>query len=1034
MRKRLYLLLAFLWMGVCMLSAQTKNVSGRILSAENDEPIPGATVLVKGTSIGVVSDAHGHFTLKVPESATELIVSFIGMETQEVGIKANLTIRLKPANEKLDEVMVVAYGTAKKSSFTGAAEVIKNEQLEKMNVVSVTKALEGTSPGLQVMGGTGQPGSGAEIRIRGIGSLSSSSAPLYVLNGVVFDGDISSINPDDIESISVLKDAASAALYGARGANGVIMIQTKKGNAEKSTLSVKAVWGFSSRAIPEYSRIGIKDYYETSWEAYRNALVGTGQSMEKASEYAAANLINKQLGGYNNYNIPADKLISADGKVDASARLLYHDNWGDALFRTGLKQDYMLSMSGGSDKTTYYLSLGWLDEEGIMTRTDYQRFTARANINSQFTDWFNLEGNMGYTNDKSNQMMQAAGTYAINPFFYSRMIAPIFPIYKRDEQGNYTLDSEGNKVFDYGEKRPFNGRTNNLATLIHDAVWNQTDNFNINVTAGTKFLRNFTFKVSGSADILNRRYTKMYNNKFGDAANVGGRGKVEALRIESLTFNQILNFNKELGLHNVSAMVGHESYRYVEKSVFVQRTGFPLEMSNDLVFGAQLEDGSSQTDEHAIEGWFGQVGYDYANRYYISGSYRRDGSSRFYKDSRWGDFWSVGASWRISQEAFMKNAKWMDNLKLKVSYGVQGNDNILDENENPYYYAWQNFFEPYPNHDFGGVIHSTTGNRDLHWEKNSNFNVGLEFGFLNRIRGEVDYFIRKGEDMLYAVPVPYSTGLPSIVQNAASMDNKGIELQLSFDILKERAFKWTLDLNLTHYKNKLTKLTQDEVWVSTKKWVEGGSIYDFWLMKWAGVDAENGDELWWYKNGDAWEKTNDYSLASKDPKSKQYVGSAIPKVYGGFTNNFSWKGLNLSVFFSYSVGGKMYDSNYQRLMHAGSLGHAWHKDILKRWRKPGDVTDVPRIEKGNRNISKSSNRFLKDASYLSLRNINLSYTLPAEWSSRVGMSSVKVFVSGDNLVTFTKLKGMDPTQAFSGVSDNTYVPNRVVSVGLNINF
>ena len=1034
MRKRLYLLLAFLWMGVCMLSAQTKNVSGRILSAENDEPIPGATVLVKGTSIGVVSDAHGHFTLKVPESATELIVSFMGMETQEVGIKANLTIRLKSANKKLDEVMVVAYGTAKKSSFTGAAEVIKNEQLEKMNVVSVTKALEGTSPGLQVMGGTGQPGSGAEIRIRGIGSLSSSSAPLYVLNGVVFDGDISSINPDDIESISVLKDAASAALYGARGANGVIMIQTKKGNAEKSTLSVKAVWGFSSRAIPEYSRIGIKDYYETSWEAYRNALVGTGQSMEKASEYAAANLINKQLGGYNNYNIPADKLIGADGKVDASARLLYHDNWGDALFRTGLKQDYMLSMSGGSDKTTYYLSLGWLDEEGIMTRTDYQRFTARANINSQFTDWFNLEGNMGYTNDKSNQMMQAKGTYAINPFFYSRMIAPIFPIYKRDEQGNYILDSEGNKVFDYGEKRPFNGRTNNLATLIHDAVWNQTDNFNINVTAGTKFLRNFTFKVSGSADILNRRYTKMYNNKFGDAANVRGRGSVEALRIESLTFNQILNFNKELGLHNVSAMVGHESYRYVEKSVFAQRTGFPLEMSNDLVFGAQLEDGSSQTDEHAIEGWFGQVGYDYANRYYISGSYRRDGSSRFYKDSRWGDFWSVGASWRISQEAFMKNAKWMDNLKLKVSYGVQGNDNILDENKDPYYYAWQNFFEPYPNHDFGGVIHSTTGNRDLHWEKNTNFNVGLEFSFLNRIRGEVDYFIRKGEDMLYAVPVPYSTGLPSIVQNAASMDNKGIELQLSFDILKERAFKWTLDLNLTHYKNKLTKLTQDEVWVSTKKWVEGGSIYDFWLMKWAGVDAENGDELWWYKNGDAWEKTNDYSLASKDPKSKQYVGSAIPKVYGGFTNNFSWKGLNLSVFFSYSVGGKMYDSNYQRLMHAGSLGHAWHKDILKRWRKPGDVTDVPRIEKGNRNISKSSNRFLKDASYLSLRNINLSYTLPAEWSSRVGMSSVKVFVSGDNLVTFTKLKGMDPTQAFSGVSDNTYVPNRVVSVGLNINF
>lgn len=1033
MKNKLLLLLTCLLVGVGLLNAQTKSISGRVLSAENDEPIAGAAILVKGTSIGVASDAEGRFTLNVPVSATTLVVSFMGMETLEVGIKADQTIRLKSANKKLDEVMVVAYGTAKKSSFTGAAEVIKNEQLEKMNVVSVTKALEGTSPGLQVMGGTGQPGSGASIRIRGIGSLSSSSAPLYVLNGAVFDGDISAINPDDIESISVLKDAASAALYGARGANGVIMIQTKKGSAEKSTLSVKAVWGFSSRAIPEYSRIGVKDYYETAWEAYRNALIAAGNSPEESAAYAAANLINKQLGGYNNYNVAADKLIGVDGKLDPSAQLLYHDDWEDALFHTGLKQDYMLSMSGGSGKTTYYLSLGWLDEEGIMTSTDYQRFTARANISNQFTDWFNLEGNLGYTNNKSNYMMQAEGTYAINPFYYSRMIAPIFPIYKRDEQGNYILDEVGEKVFDYGETRPFNGRTNNLASLIHDAVNNQTDNFNINITAGTKFLRDFTFKVSGSADIVNRRYNSMYNNEFGDAANVGGRAVVEALRMESLTFNQILNFNKEIGLHNVAAMVGHESYRYTEKNVYARRTGFPLAMSGDLAFGAQLEDGNSKTDEYAVEGWFGQLSYDFDNRYYISGSYRRDGSSRFYKDSRWGNFWSVGASWRISQESFMKNIGWIDNLKLKVSYGVQGNDNILvDDFAN--YYAWQNFFEAYANHDYAGAIHSTLGNMDLHWEENSNFNVGLEFGFLNRIRGEVDYFIRKGEDMLYAVPVPFSTGLSSMTQNAASMDNKGVELQLSFDIFKESAFKWTLDFNLTHYKNELTKLTQEEVWNGTKKWVEGGSIYDFWLVKWAGVDPENGDELWWYKNNDTWEKTNDYSLVSKDPKNKQHVGSAIPKVYGGFTNNFSWKGLNLSVFFSYSAGGKMYDSNYQLLMHAGDLGNAWHKDIMKRWRNPGDVTDVPRVEKGSRDIGRSSDRFLKNASYLSLRNINLSYTLPVEWSRRMKMSSVKVFVSGDNLVTFTKLKGMDPTQAFSGVSDNTYVPNRVVSVGLNINF
>ncbi len=1034
MKKNLILLLAAFFLEVGLLSAQIRNISGFVVSLNDGEPIAGATVLVKGTTIGTATGNDGSFTLKnVPSSSKTLVVSFIGMETVEVGIKQNITIRMKPDNKKLDEVMVVAYGTTKKSSFTGAAQVIKNEQLEKMNVVSVTKALEGTSPGLQVMAGSGQPGSGASIRIRGIGSLNSSSEPLYVLNGAVFDGDISSINPDDIESISVLKDASSAALYGARGANGVVMIQTKRGS-EKSSLSVKAVWGFSSRAIPEYSRLGEKDYYETAWESYRNGLIANGESIEDASKIASEKLIAKQLGDYNSYDVPANELISTDGKLNPKAHLLYHDDWGDELFRTGLKQDYMLSMSGGSKETTYYLSLGWLDEEGIMMQTDYQRFTARANVTSKFSDWFNLEGNIGYSNNKTSNMMRESGNYAINPFYYSRMIAPIFPIYKRDDKGEYLLDDAGERIYDYGEKRPFNGRTNNVATLMNDIVGNQSDNFNINITAGTTFLRDFTFKVSGNADILNRRSTQMYNNKFGDAANVGGRGNIESFRSESLTFNQLLNYNKEIGLHHIAAMLGHESYRYVTKLVFAQRTGFSLDITPDLAFGAILEDGNSKTDEYAVEGWFGQVSYDFDNRYYLSGSYRRDGSSRFAKDSRWGNFWSVGASWRISQEAFMSQGDWLDNLKLKVSYGVQGNDKILDADGYPMYYAWQNFFDSYANYDYSGAIHSRLGNKDLHWEKNSNFNVGLEFGFKNRIRGEIDYFIRKGDDMLFDVPIPYSTGLSAMMQNAAAMTNKGVELQLGFDIFKESAFTWTLDLNLTHYKNELTKLSQEEIWNGSKKWVEGGSIYDFWLIKSAGVDPQTGDELFWYDNDGVWEKTNDYSVVSSDPKHKQYVGSSIPKIYGGFTNSFSWKGLNLSVFFSYSVGGKMLDANYRMLMHPGSLGTAWHKDILKRWRKPGDITDVPRVEKGNTNISRSTDRFLKKASYLSLRNINLSYNLPHEWISRLRMSSVKIFVSGDNLLTFTKLKGMDPTQAFSGVSDNKYVPNRVVSVGLNINF
>ena len=1035
MKKQLMLLWVGLFVGIGLLSAQTTKVTGFVLSQEDGQPIIGATILVKGTSVGTATDAHGKFTLtNIPATAKVLVVSFIGMETVEVAIEPTLTVRLRPDAKQLDEVMVVAYGTTKKSSFTGAAQVIKNDQIEKMNVVSVTKALEGTSPGLQVMGGSGQPGSGASIRIRGIGSLNSSSAPLYVLNGAVFDGDISSINPDDIESISVLKDAASAALYGARGANGVVMIQTKKGNINRSTLNVKAVWGFSSRALPEYDRVGVADYYELAWEAFRNGLVAGGSSMEQAAATASSTLIAKQLGGYNNYNVPNDQLIGTDGKLNPNAELLYRDDWGKVLFNTALKQDYMLSLSGGADKTTYYLSLGWLDEEGIMTATDYQRFSARANVTSEFADWFTLEGNVGYTNNKTTNMMQAEGTYAINPFYYSRNIAPIFPVWERNTDGSFKLDEKGERIYDYGRSRPFAGNTNNLATLRHDIKGNHSDNFNINIAAGTKFLRDFTFKVTGSADMLNRRYTSIYNDKFGDAANVKGRGQIESSRSESLTFNQILNYTKEIGKHNIAAMVGHESYRYIYKTVYAQKTGFELGTTPDLALGTIIVQGNSKSDEYAVEGWLGQLNYNYADRYYLSGSYRRDGSSRFYKDSRWGNFWSVGASWRINQEKFMQNMAWTDNLKFKVSYGVQGNDNMLDADGYSIYYGWQNFFESYPNHDMAGAFHSKLENLQLQWEKNSNLNIGLEFGLFNRVRGELNYFIRKGEDMLFDVPVPQSTGISSKTQNAASMDNKGIEFQVGVDIFKETTFKWTLDLNLTHYKNKITKLTQDEVWKGTKKWVEGRSIYDFCLIKFAGVDPENGDELYWYQNDGVWEKTNSYSKASADPDNKQWCGSTIPNLYGGFTNNFSWKGINLSVFFSYSIGGKMYDSNYQSLMHAGSLGNAWHKDILKRWQNPGDVTDVPRIEKGNAQIAKTSDRFLKNASYLSLRNINLSYNLPQVWINRIGLSSARVFVSGDNLVTFTKLKGMDPTQAFSGVSDNTYVPNRIVSVGLNVNF
>ncbi|BDX38749.1 SusC/RagA family TonB-linked outer membrane protein [Tenuifilaceae bacterium CYCD] len=1037
-----------LFVGLQFVQAQTVRITGTVTSSEDGMPLPGVSVVVKGTTVGGATDANGKYELNVPTNAQTLSVSYIGYVAQDLEIagRAVIDIVMVPETKQIDEVIVVAYGTAKKSSYTGSAGTVKKEQLEKIQAVNFSKALEGAVAGVQVTGGTGQPGSTATIRIRGVGSVNASNDPLYVVDGAAYDGDINAIPNEDIESISVLKDAAAAALYGARGANGVIMVTTKKGKAGKNQVIAKVNYGVTSRAIPEYDRVSTNQWVEKQWEATRNyAMRAGGMSAAAAAAYASPRLVGTVFGGYNPYstNVANADLVGADGKLNSAAKLLYHDDWNDALSQNGVRQDYVVSFSGGDDATTYYGSVNYLNEEGHVKWSGYERFAGRVGISSKLKKWLKVEANVsGNTSNQDNFL--AEGTYTTNPFYYGRMMGPIYPIYQRDTDGNIIYLADGSPRYDIGDggkshiyawtghKRPYAPNSNLILTLPLDDRSNVKNQISARFSGEFYFLKNFTFKVTGSTDMNNNYYTTYQNNKYGDAESVEGRSTKEIYMTKSYTFNQVLTYNKEFGDHNVTAMVGHENYGLKINDLYATRTGFKIS-TTELVAGATAEGSSSYQDEYTLEGYFGQLSYSFADKYFLSGSYRLDGSSRFAKDSRWGSFWSLGATWKLIKEDFLANYEWLNDLKLQVSYGEQGNDAIGT------YYGYQSLFsiDDRNNGTLNGAWYSQLPNENLEWEKNGNFNSGVSFSALNsRVRGSVEFFIRQSSNLLFQVPIPQSSGISSKWENIGTMKNTGVEIQLGGDVVKNDNFTWSMDLNMTHYKNEITKMPKDangdyqEMVSGTKKLAVGHSIYDFWLRDYAGVDEANGNALYYYDMADGTKgTTNDRNLASY-----YYCGSAIPDIYGGYTNTFKFYGFDASIFVSYQFGGKFYDGNYAGLMHTGNRGTHWHKDIMKSWTETNTKTNVPRVDYNNSNQSIASSRWLTDATFISLRNVTLGYTFSKNLLDKVGIASVRVYASGDNLGLSSKRKGMDPQQAMNGTADYTYVPTRTISFGLNLTF
>lgn len=1043
--KRLFSFMMVMFL-ISMSALASKTVTGRVVSASDNEPLIGASVQAIGSNQGTGTDVNGEFSLTVNDNVKQLRVSYVGYQEQIVAVASNLTIALVEEDLTLDEVMVVAYGTTKKTSFTGSAQAVNNKKIETRPITSATKALEGNVGGIQIGGSSGQPGAAPVIRIRGFGSINADQNPLYVVDGIPYDGNLSDINPNDIESMTVLKDASASALYGARGANGVIMIQTKKGAEGKTNVTWRSTVGWSNRATKRYDNVDQKEMVQLTYEALRNqAHFANGNSWAASEEIARATL-GKQLGGelynpFKNYTW-ANIIDPATGQVRADAQSVWNEDWLDAVTRkNAFRHEHVFSVNGGTAKTKYMFSLGYLKENGILKTTSFERYSARANVDSQIKDWFSANINTSLAHSTSN-FSDYDDTATSNPWYTAQFINPLFPVYLKDAQGNSVYDGDGNIQYDWGENAQRPGNLNDfssLGMLLLDKAYNKRDiaGLRTGLVFGSDlekygWRQGIKFSVNFGMDYSTRNRLFYMNSQHGNQANAGGLLYKYNYRTQSYTFNQLLTWNRSFGLHNIDFLLGHEWYAYKYNYLQAGKSNL-VDGILELRPGTSLQAADSYQSDYRINSFLSRFNYNYDDRYYLSASLRSDASSRFHKDHHTGIFWSLGANWRVSKEAFMKDVDWIHNLSVKVSYGEQGNDNLGT------FYAWQSLYNlEYANGNNIGAIIASLENQEVSWEKNSNLNAGFEAALWGgRLRIDFEYFYKKTTDMLLKYPMPLSTGFDGYYDNVGNMRNTGFELNIGATPVRTQDFEWNVNVMLNKTNNKVLKLTNEspEIISGIRVIKEGMPIYTYYMAKSAGVDPATGAQLYWAYNKDEEGNitneyiTDDYSTATK---CKYYQGSRIPKLYGSFGTDLSWKGLSLSILTTYSLGGKIYDGLYESGMDLWYMSSTWHKNQMRRWQKPGDITDVPRVEIGQSYAA--NDRFLIDASYFAIKNITLAYSLPKAWMHKIGIDAIKVFASADNVALFTHLNGMDPQYNFTGGTNYDYSPNKTYTIGLEVNF
>lgn len=1037
--------------------AQEKTVTGVVSDAAG--PSPGVNVVINGTSKSTQTDFDGKYTIKAKEGEV-LTFSYMGMKNKSVTVGTSPRINVKMESDAItlddNAVVVVAYGKVKKSSYTGSATQIKSEQLESRPLTNALAGLEGSTSGLQIQSSGGQPGSAPEVRIRGFSSVNGSNSPLYIVDGVPFSGDISNLNTNDIESMSVLKDASSTSLYGSKAANGVIIITTKTGKSSKDKFSLNVSQGLTSRSIKEYKRVDAYDYYPLEWEAIRNS-----RSMKTASDIDAANAYASSrvpvVLVVNPFNVPNGEIVGIDGKLNPNAKLLYPQdlNWEDQLEKAGVRRNVDFSYQGKSERSNYFASLGHLDEEGYLRGSGFERTTGRLNLNTSLKEWFRTGVNLSATLSNSKLAVNGVDNTASfsNAFRTIRTMGPIYPVYNHTANGDYEIDPvTGEKV--YSTVR--GSGASNGRNVVYETL-NNTDVQKTTALSGRtffeiKFLKDFKFTSNMSIDksYFNRTYS--FNTLIGDGAPTGLMSKEDKI-VTGVTYNQLLDYSKKIGNHNITVLLGHESFDYETNWTTGTKTGQVSPDNQEFVNYSTVTSLTSFTRDYATESYFSRIGYDYMDKYVFSASLRRDGSSKFSDQQRWGNFWSFGGAWILTKEKFLAENPWINELKLRASIGQVGNDShtISDYNEAGVKTGGLNYYVSQPtyalgndNGSEGGIITYAAAAPNLKWETNTQKDLATEFAlFRNRLKGSIEYYNRNTDGLIFAVPNALSSGLDYRMENIGSMVNKGFEVSLDGTILKTKDFSWSINASASTINNKITSLPQNEIISGTKKIAVGHSIYDYWLRDWYGVDPADGYALYvadpsLIVTGDSTQRViNGVNVTTDQNKALyHYAGSAIPDLFGSFGTAVKYKGLKLEVLCTYQIGGETYDTNYAVLMHTGNnYGSALSSDILKRWQKPGDITNVPALNI-NRNTASSaaSDRWLTGSDYIALRQINLSYKVPSEFISKLALDNANIYVNGENLLLFTKRQGMDPSQTFDGTTQNRYIPSRIITMGLNLNF
>lgn len=1007
--RRLLLTFAMSVLAGVLLQAQNRTVTGRVVD-ETGQPLPQASVFVKGTANGTTTDLDGNYSITVSGEGKTLVIRFLGYVTleEEIGNRTVINVSMRPDVQSAGEVVVVGYGTQKAEAVTGSVGVLDASKIEQVPMTSFEQTLQGNIAGLQSTGIDGSPGARSQIRIRGIGSITASSEPLYVVDGIpVQSGDITqlnsnggrsgnvmaSLNPNDIESVTVLKDAASTAIYGSRGANGVILITTKSGKSGEAKIDVSTLVGFNSVASNKLLQpLNADQYTQLFIEGYTNSGVSLAD--------AQARLTNRFSQLTDPFN---------GGRTDT--------NWLDAVTRTGMTQSHNLSARGGTDKVTYFFSGSYFDQESHIIGTDFERLSGRVNLTFKANDNISFTNNLSVGSFDQNGMVD--GSAWANPLYNAYLLAPLIPI--RDDQGRF--NAEHQNYFPMGGNNPVGALSGDDERLTEQM--RITDNFSINV----KFAEDFNFRSQWNFDIIQINESQYKNRRYGDGRNIGGYAQVSTLQDRNLVGTQTLQYTKTLNsVHNVDVLVGYEAQQSNRKTTFGFGQEFPNDKLKTLASAAASYDASGTTTEYRFASVFSRLNYDYDGKYFVSGSIRRDGSSRFGADTRYGTFYSVGAGWTISEESFMENLSFVQYAKLRSSYGITGNA-AIGNFPSVGLYGYGQDYDGQP-----GGAPSQIANPALTWESQQNFNVGLDFELFDRLSGTLEYFSRVSDDLILNVPISFTTGFSSLTQNFGEMKNQGWEISMNYEVLNSS--DWTVDVgfNITTLENTLTRLNEAYT-DGTKRREEGRDYQAYYLYGWAGVNQTNGDPLW-YTDETETETTNNINNASRYFNNK----SATPDFFGGFNLNASYKNISLTTQFNYSYGNYIYDSNGQFIHGDGRLTprstSVWAFE--NRW-VPGKTDALlPMHQWGDTKGGQTGNstRYLHDASYLRLRNVTVAYTFDDSVLSMLNLRSLRAFVRGVNLLTLTKEKDLflDPEQAINGVAGGLTPAIKSISLGIDIGF